>query len=334
MTDLHCGSLRKEGALVGLAYRYKWLLPVAVFLLSRVSVEYYFDASISFSWLWATNALAVLWLALDAHYRASNLPDMRVFAATLIALGCANLLGGGPLQDGLAMSVVNAIEIYFAAWLFANAVNKGCSLTDGLGFSSKLLKVGGALGVLLASTAVAISLYFNHRYGAPVAYGAGAWMASQLASYLFVLPVLISVCNPERGLHSAKAPLLIVVGFIAYESLELMSSNTTLYEFIALSAWLTVAALFLRLRIFALTGFCFVALELFDFMNETGEQGLGPLQTNLVMGALLAIVVSTAIVTSRARLLQQLTADALHQSKKKQQQLELALMVPTSHCLS
>ena len=325
MADFSCKSMQRYDTLVALANRYKWLLPVAVFALSLVSVEIYFDTATSFAWLWASNALAVLWLTLDAHYRSSNRPDPSLFLGIIGALFFANYIGDPPWMDSVAMTFVNSIEIYAASCLFSGVVNQGCSLTDGRGFALKLLKVGCTLLTILGGAALVITLYFNTRYGAPLAYGAGAWLASSLASYIFVLPVLLAVCNPEPRGRNPILPVLLVLGFMGCTYVIHLFPEPLLYDFVLLSVSLAVAALSLRLVTFALVGYLFIALELIYLQHEVSAVGLDPLQINLDVSVLAAIVVSVAIIMSRSRLLQQLTSEALVRSEDKQHQLELAL---------
>ena len=209
--------MHSNDQLVLRAARFKWLLLLAVLVLSLLSVEYYFDAEVSFSWLWVTNAVAVLWLTLEAFSRQSAVPAFNLYALSALALFVANTPSGTAVADAIAMTLVNSAEIYLASCLFLSVINKGCSLQDGRRFARKVALVSLKLAVILGSTALIISVYFQQRYGAPVLYGAGAWVGSQLVSYLFVFPILISVCNHDSTPHKLSLMTKLFVGFVVYE---------------------------------------------------------------------------------------------------------------------
>ena len=317
--------MHSNDQLVLRAARFVWLLPLTVLVLSLLSVEYYFDAELSFSWLWATNAIAVLWLTLEAYSRHSALPDTKVFLLSVLALLASNVLSGTALPDTVAMTAVNSAEIYLASYLFLSVINKGCSLQDGGRFARKVALVSLKLAVILGTAALIISVYLQQRYGAPVLYGAGAWVGSQLISYLFVFPILISVCNHDSMPHNLPLMTKLFVGFCVFEIISHLFGKPLLYDFIDFAVWSMAIALLLPMRAYAAMGFSFSAVELLALQTEALPNGLGPLQVNLPLSVVVAMSVATAIVMARSTLLNKLTVGAYEKLNAKSAQLSLIL---------
>ena len=156
-------------------------------------------------------------------------------------------------------------------------------------------------------------------------HGAGAWVGSQLTSYLFVFPVLISVCNYDSTPNNLSFLTKLFVGFVVFEVISHIFGKPLLYDFIDVAVWLMAIALLLPMRAYAAMGFSFAAIELLTLQTEVLPSGLDPLQVNLALSVVVAMSVATAIVVARSTLLNKLTVGAYEKLNAKSAQLSLIL---------
>lgn len=246
-----------------------WLLPIVVAFLSLLGVQLFFDAKAGFSWLWFANAIAAGWLGLHAVQSDRIWPSFYSLTGVFLGFLLGNTLSSGFSLDGVFMSLLNTLEVGFAAKLIIALVRLYATERSTNVIQRAVVKFMIAIGALLWLIAIFAGTYFSTRYSAPLLAASLDWFLSGTIAYIAVSLLIAGVVsNAERIRRSdwavTAAILLVATVFLDPEDM--------LLDIVVMGLLVVVAAAYLNLR---LVGWSLLGIVALDFHSLVGSELVG-----------------------------------------------------------
>ena len=182
-----------------------------------------------------TKGIAAIWLTngliLAALFRAPGRQWAAIAVTAFVVCAAADMLGGYSLADGIALSLIDLVEVF----IVAVPLRRLALDQDIRQLSSLVTFLGLAFGLAIVTSAVLFAAYMSAAHGAPLRQSALVWYMADALGLIQVAPAAMLVKRSDLASLFHRSQLLPA----------LTSLVVILLVFLALSTWQEVPLGFL-----------------------------------------------------------------------------------------